>query len=126
MRLGFRSPGAPHQPDCADIRVEVDVTRDHGQLAARQPTRLRRTTVDYAPLWATVAFVDKWPAFAGEDGQASDSRSPGPVEILCAILTLGDSTATSGTVKVSVAPWRLESIDGHIEFEVAADQLISS
>ncbi|WP_371642029.1 hypothetical protein [Streptomyces mirabilis] len=42
VHLGFRSPGPPHQPDCADIRVEVDVTRHHGQLAARQPTGLRR------------------------------------------------------------------------------------
>ncbi|MFF8024368.1 hypothetical protein ACFZDJ_25310 [Streptomyces sp. NPDC007896] len=73
-----------------------------------------------------MAFVDKWPVFAKGDGRTPDSRYPDAVQILCEILTPGDSTATSGTVKVSVAPWGLESIDGHVEFEVPADQLTSS
>ncbi|MFE2830983.1 hypothetical protein ACFXI6_07955 [Streptomyces mirabilis] len=93
------------------------VTHDHGFDLYRKPGNR---------LCAAVAFVDKWPVFAGGDGRASDSRYPDAVQILCSILTLGDSTATSGAVEVSVVPWGLESIDGHIEFEVPADQLISS
>ncbi|MFC9595770.1 hypothetical protein ACFTUC_38990 [Streptomyces sp. NPDC056944] len=70
-------------------------------------------------------FIDKWPVFSGEDLH-SDSSYPVEVGILCDILTSGNSSGTGDTVKISVAPWGLESLDGRIEFEVRADQLTHS
>ncbi|MFF1414046.1 hypothetical protein ACFVX6_30345 [Streptomyces sp. NPDC058289] len=72
------------------------------------------------------AFIDKWPVFAGGDDLSPDSRYPAEVSILCDILTTGDTTDTSDTVKISVTPWGLESLEGHVEFEVGADQLTTS
>ncbi|MQY15131.1 hypothetical protein SRB5_53090 [Streptomyces sp. RB5] len=46
--------------------------------------------------------------------------------ILCNILTSGNGSGTADTVKISVAPWGLQSLDGRIEFEVQADQLTHS
>ncbi|GLV88522.1 hypothetical protein Slala03_82110 [Streptomyces lavendulae subsp. lavendulae] len=70
-------------------------------------------------------FVDKWPVFSGEDLHP-DSSYPVEVGVLCDILTTGNSADTADTVKISVAPWGLESLDGRIEFEVRADQLTTS
>lgn len=49
MRLCSRGSGTPDEPDCADACIQVDVTRHQGHPAARQPTGLRRLTVDHAP-----------------------------------------------------------------------------
>ncbi|MER5808296.1 hypothetical protein ABT143_08905 [Streptomyces sp. NPDC002033] len=75
------------------------------------------------------AFIDKWPVFAGGDDLSADSRYPAEVSILCDILTTGDTTDTSDTsdtVKISVTPWGLESLEGNVEFKVRADQLTTS
>ncbi|MEU8433811.1 hypothetical protein AB0F18_12955 [Streptomyces sp. NPDC029216] len=72
------------------------------------------------------AFVDKWPVFTASDDLAPDSRYPVQVGILCDVLTTGNTAGTSGTVRISVAPWGLESLEGHVEFEVRADQLTTS
>lgn len=69
------------------------------------------------------AFVDKWPVFAGGDDLTPGSRYPAEVGILCDILTTGTTPDTADTVKISVAPWGLESLEGRVEFEVRADQL---
>ncbi|MFD8650906.1 hypothetical protein [Streptomyces mirabilis] len=68
-------------------------------------------------------FTDKWPVFSGDDDLAPDSRYPVEVGILCDILTTGN---TADTVKISVTPWGLESLEGHVEFEVRANQLTTS
>jgi hypothetical protein len=68
------------------------------------------------------AFVDKWPVFTGDD-LTPDSDYPLEVGILCDILTTDN---TADTVTISVTPWGLESLDGRVEFEVRADQLITS
>ncbi|MEU1232005.1 hypothetical protein [Streptomyces sp. NPDC005828] len=68
------------------------------------------------------AFVDKWSVFTG-DNLTPDSDYPVEVGILCSILTTDNTT---DTVTISVAPWGLESLDGRVEFEVRADQLITS
>ncbi|MEH0473468.1 hypothetical protein ACN6K4_006524 [Streptomyces hayashii] len=65
------------------------------------------------------AFIDKWPVFSGDD-LTPDSRYPVEVGVLCDILTTG---STSDTVRISVTPWGLESLEGETEFEVRADQL---
>ncbi|MEV8536193.1 hypothetical protein [Streptomyces sp. NPDC051211] len=70
-------------------------------------------------------FVDKWPVFSGEDLHP-DSSYPVEVGVLCDILTTGNSADTADTVKISVAPWGLESLEGRIEFAVRADQLTTS
>ncbi len=122
VRLAFAALGRPRRRTTA-ISASSWAARRRVRLwtAASTSTRPRARPCGSARCAGWPSSMDQSPR-RRKDGQASDSRSPGPVEILCAILTLGDSTATSGTVKVSVAPWRLESIDGHIEFEVAADQ----
>ncbi|MGW8359032.1 hypothetical protein ACWGK1_00425 [Streptomyces wedmorensis] len=68
------------------------------------------------------AFIDKWPVFSSEDLHP-DSGYPLEAEILCDILASSNSSDTADTVKISVAPWGLESLDGRIEFEVRADQV---
>ncbi|WP_406404785.1 hypothetical protein OH805_37035 [Streptomyces sp. NBC_00879] len=68
-------------------------------------------------------FVEKWPVFADRNRLTPDSTYPVAVEILCDTLADDDSSATADTVKVSVAPWGLESLEGRVEFEVRADQL---
>ncbi|MFE5487902.1 hypothetical protein [Streptomyces sp. NPDC056527] len=70
-------------------------------------------------------FIDKWPVFSGEDLHP-DSSYPVEVAILCDILASGNSSGTADTIKISVAPWGLETLDGRIEFEVRADQLTHS
>ncbi|MFE2852042.1 hypothetical protein ACFXJO_13040 [Streptomyces lavendulae] len=71
------------------------------------------------------AFIDKWPVFSGDD-LAPDSRYPVEVGVLCNILTTGNTAGTSDTVRISVTPWGLESLEGRVEFEVRADQLTTS
>ncbi|MFF4392542.1 MULTISPECIES: hypothetical protein [unclassified Streptomyces] len=72
------------------------------------------------------AFIDKWPVFSGGDDLAPDSRYPVEVGILCDILTTSNTADTSDTVKISVTPWGIESLEGRVEFEVRADQLTTS
>jgi hypothetical protein len=68
------------------------------------------------------AFIDKWPVFSGEDLHP-DSSYPVEVRILCDVLATCSSSDMTDTVRISVAPWGLESLDGRIEFKVQADQL---
>ncbi|MCR8577523.1 hypothetical protein [Streptomyces sp. Isolate_219] len=72
------------------------------------------------------AFIDKWPVFTDGDDLAPDAHYPVEVVILCDILTADDTANTSDTVKISVSPWGLESLEGRVEFEVRADQLTTS
>ncbi|MFI1171037.1 hypothetical protein [Streptomyces melanogenes] len=69
-------------------------------------------------------LVDKWPVFSSEDLHR-DSCYPVVVGILCDILGSGHSSEFADVVRISVAPWGLESLDGCSEFEVRADQLIT-
>lgn len=57
---------------------------------------------------------------------APDTHYPVEVVILCDILNADDTVSTSDTVKISVSPWGLESLEGRVEFEVRADQLTTS
>ncbi|MEJ8652620.1 hypothetical protein WKI65_32240 [Streptomyces sp. MS1.AVA.3] len=72
------------------------------------------------------AFIDKWPVFTDGDDLAPDAHYPVEVAILCDILTSNATANTSDTVKISVSPWGLESLEGRVEFEVRADQLTAS
>lgn len=72
------------------------------------------------------AFIDKWPVFTDGDDLAPDAHYPVEVVILCDILNADDTTNTSDTVRISVSPWGLESLEGRVEFEVRADQLTTS
>ncbi|MEV0491184.1 hypothetical protein [Streptomyces atratus] len=70
-------------------------------------------------------FIDKWPVFSGENLHPNSSY-PVKVGILCDILASGNSSGSADTVKISVAPWGLEPLEGRVEFEVRADQLTTS
>ncbi|MFG2616984.1 hypothetical protein ACGFXC_05120 [Streptomyces sp. NPDC048507] len=70
-------------------------------------------------------FIDKWSVFSG-DGLAPNSRYPVEVGILCDTTPTGSTPDASDTVKISVTPWGLESLEGRTEFEVWADQLATS
>ncbi|GLV88532.1 hypothetical protein Slala03_82210 [Streptomyces lavendulae subsp. lavendulae] len=72
------------------------------------------------------AFIDKWPIFTAGDDLAPGSHYPVEVGILCDVLNTGNTADTSGTFRISVAPWGLESPEGRIEFDVRADQLTTS
>ncbi|MFJ4321164.1 hypothetical protein ACIP46_38700 [Streptomyces lavendulae] len=75
------------------------------------------------------AFIDKWPVFTASDDLAPGSHYPVEAGILCDVLNTGntaDTADTADTVRVSVAPWGLESLEGRVEFEVRADQLTTS
>ncbi|MGH4035195.1 hypothetical protein ACQB60_40475 [Actinomycetota bacterium Odt1-20B] len=67
-------------------------------------------------------FVDKVPVFTSGD-LGPDSRYPVEVQVLCDILPTGSASVTPDRARISVAPWGLESLDGHVEFEVRADQV---
>ncbi|MGW1769579.1 hypothetical protein ACWCQL_36740 [Streptomyces sp. NPDC002073] len=69
------------------------------------------------------AFIDKGPVFSAADDLTPESRYPVKVGILCDILTTSNTTDASDTIKITVTPWGLESIERHVEFEVRADQL---
>ncbi|WRZ88180.1 hypothetical protein OHB54_03435 [Streptomyces sp. NBC_01007] len=69
-------------------------------------------------------FIGKWPRFGGEDLHP-DSSYPVEVGILCDILD-SVSSGTTDTVKISVTPRGVESLEGCVEFEVRADQLTTS
>lgn len=70
-------------------------------------------------------FIEKWPRFSGEDLHP-DSSYPVEVGIPCDILDSVSSSGTTDTVKISVTPWGVESLEGCVEFEVRADQLTTS
>ncbi|MCX5409796.1 hypothetical protein OHA37_38850 [Streptomyces sp. NBC_00335] len=70
-------------------------------------------------------FIEKWPRFGGEDLHPN-SGYPVEVGILCDILDSASSPGTPDTVKISVTPWGVESLEGKVEFEVRADQLTHS
>ncbi|MFI6107499.1 hypothetical protein [Streptomyces sp. NPDC051310] len=51
---------------------------------------------------------------------------PVTVKVLCDILQDAKSPSATQAVTISITPWGLESADGNVEFEVHADQLITS
>lgn len=67
------------------------------------------------------SFVEK-SAVVSSAGLSSGSDHPIETAILCDVLS-GDAADTTEAVRISLAPWGLESVDGHTEFDVRPGQL---
>ncbi|MEU1623551.1 hypothetical protein ABZ479_40475 [Streptomyces sp. NPDC005722] len=67
------------------------------------------------------SFVEKSAVVSSAD-LSSGSDYPIETVILCDILS-GNAAGTTNTVRISLAPWGLESVDGQTEFDVWPGQL---